>query len=443
MSHIVHGRSGRITYSVPDDWEAVVPDAEAIDSLAVQVGPEGEFAPNVVVTATAFNGHIGLFAQSAMEHLRTTLEDTVIVDVLPWSADQSIPGDPTEHGRVIVYTHRSPQTGARLRGAEWLVTRAGVAAQMTSTSTVSQWPVFASLFAEIGSTLRIEGPEEEAAQPKDLPQASTDPFLSDLAGVPVERLDGLAALQRYQHEGLTMHGESFALFTSLAEGERLGRLTDARSSSALAELTELGLVEATSLSESGQTLALIFQESGASLRITAAADQGSTSFHAWVAGEHALTVAGPDRTSLLSGPQQATPGPDQVTVAVMPVDELTTDLIRWAGVQPTWNLPVFPSTVPEEVVERRWAGDTSLPDSVSPTLEAVWNQPWFLWTFEASGPRSAVPAAAYLNAGRMGHYAWGRSDEGIVMVPLDALTILDRFEDALQACLYGREPRIG
>ena len=29
------------------------------------------------------------------------------------------------------------------------------------------------------------------------------------------------------------------------------------------------------------------------------------------------------------------------------------------------------------------------------------------------------------------------------MVPLDALTILDRFEDALQACLYGREPRIG
>lgn len=444
MSQLVQGRSGRVNYSVPDDWEAVVPETEDIDSLAVLPGPQGEFAPNVVVTVNEFDGHVGLFAQSVVDHLRTTLEDAVVVDVLPWPADQSIPDDPTREGRVVVYTHRSPRTGSRLRGAEWLITRAGIAAQMTTTTTVSQWPVFASLFSEIGSTLRIEGPESPDTTPPALPAASTDPFLSELAGLPIERLDGLGVLQRFEFQGLTMSGESFALFTALADGERIGRLTEAEHDQSLAELAELGLVEGAELSEAGSTFALIYQESAASLRLTAAAAAGSSSFHAWAVGEYALIVTGPDCTSMVTEPTEDTPGPGQVTVAVTPLDELTTELVRWTGLQPSWHLPVFPSTVSEEAIDRRWSGETEPPvDDANPTLEALWQQPWFLWTFEAAGPKTDIGPSTYLNAGSMGHYAWGRSDEGIVMVPLASVTILDRLEDALQACLYGREPRIG
>lgn len=452
MSKLANGRSGRVGYRVPDDWEITLPEAEGVDSLALQVGPEGTFAPNVVVTVNDYTGSSAVFCQSAMDHLRISLEDTVIVDVLPWSPngasvpDQADVHDVAEQGRVIVYTHRSPQTGARLRGAEWLLVRSGTAVQMTSTAQVPQWPVFASLFSEIASSITVtdEGGTEgtgPGSPADDLPEASRDRFLSELTGTVVEQLHGLAEFQPYVHQGIRVRGEAFALFTDLADGNRIGRLDPPERQKVAKELQDAGLTDRGGLSETGETLAIFLQETMASLRITAAFAGGSSAFHAWVTGNHALTVAGPGYTDYLYGAEGDMPGTDEVTVAVVPLMDLTTEAARWVGLQPAWNLPVFPSALPEALVDGRWAGMALPPDDASPTLQALWEEQWFAWTLEAQGPKSTAPSQVFLNGGRMGHYAWGRTGDDIAMIPTAGVTIFDRVEELLQASLFGREAR--
>ncbi|MDI3329928.1 MAG: hypothetical protein QJR09_04225 [Micrococcus sp.] len=453
MSKLAEGRSGRVGYRVPDDWEITIPEAEGVDSLALQVGPEGTFAPNVVVTVNDYTGSIAGFCLAAMDHLRITLEDTVIVDVLPWSPGGTVTPDGmavdgiADQGRVIVYTHRSPRSGTRLRGAEWLTVQSGTAVQMTSTAQVSQWPVFASLFSEIASSITVAvRSEAEGTGPgspaDDLPEASRDTVLGELTGTVVEQLHGLAEFQRYTHQGIRLRGEAFALFTELADGKRIGRLDPPERRSAARELEEAGLAGTGGLSEAGDTLATFLQQTMASLRITAAFAGGSSAFHAWVAGNHALTVAGPGYTDWLYGTGEDSPAMDEVTLAVVPLMDLTTEAARWVGLQPAWNLPVFPSACPQGLIDGRWAGIAPPPEDASPTLRILWEEQWFAWTVEARGPESTSPAQVYLNGGRMGHYAWGRAGEDIVMIPTAGVTVLDRFEEMLQASLFGREARI-
>lgn len=115
-------------------------------------GPEGTFAPNLIVTVNPYDGVIDDLLDRAVHGLTTTLQKPYHFDVRIWDkglgVDASEPGsssdtvDVSAMGRTIAHAHESPQTGATLRSAEWLFIDQGLAVQVTGTTTAAQWPVF-------------------------------------------------------------------------------------------------------------------------------------------------------------------------------------------------------------------------------------------------------------------------------------------------------------
>lgn len=143
---LISGRTGKASFRIPTQWvsESV---RDEIELLAYLPGPADEFAPNVVVTALPFDGTLEDFALRAVDGLMAKLVNPYIVDVRLWDVP----------GRVIHYTHLSPENQLRLRTCEFLSIQAGLALQVSATSTTSQWPVFSDLFEQIArSTTPME-----------------------------------------------------------------------------------------------------------------------------------------------------------------------------------------------------------------------------------------------------------------------------------------------
>lgn len=449
MSQPVNGRTGRVTFDVPDNWTVEASERSEVESMAYLRGPEGVFAPNVVLTLNDFSGTVAEFAINVLEGIASTLVAPVIIDVLPWTPGEGLADDPASAGRVVVYSHLSPQTGTRLRVAEWITTAAGVAAQLTTTSTVAQWPVFGSQFGEIADTLSIIGAERPSApgQGADgIPEAARDEFLTHLTGQPVERIDGLATMQPYPNEGQWVHGEALKLLSDMAEGLKIGRLNAAAYERPLEELARLDLVKDRSLTEDGEFLADFFRDPAASIRITANYGMNEPSFQAWVVDETVLIAASTGYVAATEGKSGGQPSSDHFNVQVSRLNDLSTLIAQWVGLQPAWNLPVFPMVVPDDVLTRRWQGDGTFPDDASETMRSMWHENWFVWNLIAVGPEAESGPYSYVNAGRMGHYRLGAEEgphgEGTAFVPTPSAAIYDQLEDTIQACIFGREPRL-
>ena len=449
MSLTVTGRTGRVTFDVPENWTIEPSERQEVESIAYLRGPDGVFAPNVVLTVNDFSGTVAEFAINVLEGITSTLLSPVIIDVLPWTPGGGIAEEPASAGRVVVYSHLSPQTGTRLRVAEWLTTAAGTAAQLTTTSTVAQWPVFGSQFGEIADTLTIVGAESPSAPgqgAEDIPEAARDEFLTQLTGQPVERIHGLATVQPYPNEGQWVHGEALKLLSDMAEGLKIGRLSAAAHERPLTELARVGLVQDRSLTEDGDFLAEFFRDPSASIRVTADYGTNEPSLQAWVVGETALIAASTGYVAATEGKDGGQPSPDHFNVQVSRLNDLSTLIAQWVGLQPAWNLPVFPMVVPDDVLTRRWQGDGTFPEGASETLQTMWHENWFVWNLIAVGPESESGPYSYVNAGRMGHYRLGAEEgpegEGTAFVPTPAAAIYDQLEDTIQACVFGRAPRL-
>jgi hypothetical protein len=140
---LISGRTGKASFRIPTQWvsESV---RDEIELLAYLPGPADEFAPNVVVTALPFDGTLDDFALHALEGLTGKLLQPYIVDVQLWDVP----------GRVIHYTHQSPENQLRLRTCEFLTIQNGLALQVSTTSTTSQWPLFSELFEQIARSTR-------------------------------------------------------------------------------------------------------------------------------------------------------------------------------------------------------------------------------------------------------------------------------------------------
>lgn len=140
---LIAGRTGKASFRIPSPWvsESV---RDEIELLAYLPGPSDEFAPNVVVTALPFDGTLDDFALRAVDGLKSKLLKPYIVDVRLWDVP----------GRVIHYTHQSPENQLRLRTCEFLSIQNGLALQVTTTSTASQWPIFSDLFEQIARSTK-------------------------------------------------------------------------------------------------------------------------------------------------------------------------------------------------------------------------------------------------------------------------------------------------
>lgn len=450
MTHTATGRSGRVTFQVPDLWTVETPERDEIDALAYLRGPEGTFAPNAVLTVNPYEGSIAQFSIEALDSLHSTLDSPVIIDVRPWEPGEHLPDSPAAAGRVITYTHRSPQTGATLRGAEWLVTGHGIAAQLTTTTDVAQWAVFAPDMVQIAASITFTGTERPSAPvqgAESIPEQAQDPLLTALTETPIERIDGLARLQPYPNEGPWIHGSSLALLSEMSQGRKIGRLETGSYREQLTELQECGFVAGRELSEDGKTLSLFMSEAQVSVRVTAHYGSNTPSFQAWVVGDAVLVTASTSYVAAVTGERDGQPSPDHFNVQIVPLDRLTTLMAQWVGLQPAWTVPVFPVVVPEDRVQARWSGDETFPEGANETMQALWHEGWFAWDVLMVSPAMQLDPISYLNAGRMGHFSIGTdaSDQGsgIAFVPLPSVSILDRLEDSLQSVLFNRDRLVG
>jgi hypothetical protein len=160
---LVAGRTGRASFRLEEPWtsESV---RDEVELLAYVRGPQGTFAPNLVVTVNPYDGGIDQFLGHALEGISRSLSAPYVFDVRVWDKDGDVdveqgpaplPGrtDLGAFGRAVHYSHRSPESGATLRACEWLFLAGGLAVQATGTATPAQWPVFGRGLERIASTL--------------------------------------------------------------------------------------------------------------------------------------------------------------------------------------------------------------------------------------------------------------------------------------------------
>nr|NLD40562.1 hypothetical protein [Actinomycetales bacterium] len=435
MAHIVNGLSGRVRFTVPDGWAVQESPRPEVESLAYLEGPEGSFAPNAVLTLNEYEGGISEFMVNAVDGLLNALEDVFVIDIDAWSPAMRADAGFAGTGRMISYTHRSPETGARVRATEWLLAGSGLAVQLTTSAGVGQWPVFGDTFMQIADSLEFtRGDRLPAANP--IPATALDEPASAAAGIEMERIHGLAAVQDYPwEEGSWLTGSAVALFAELAQGGRVGRFMLRGAARELEQLSALGLVEGSALTESGDGLADFLREPSAAVRIGADREEQEAAFQAWIHGPAVLIVADP-----FGEPEDPTVGRTNLMVA--PLVDLSTLMARWVGLQPAWNLPIAPTTIDGEGLATSATGRPGLPEDANPALRALWEEPWTVWHLFAQGPESEVGPVPYLNGGRSGHLIMVPDEEGLNLFPAKSRTVFDNFEEVIQASIYGRIARI-
>ncbi|MDN6331733.1 MAG: hypothetical protein L0J58_04190, partial [Micrococcaceae bacterium] len=94
-----------------------------------------------------FDDTLDKLAVRAIDGLTDHLVNSFIVDVRLWDVP----------GRVIHYTHQSPDDRLRVRACDFLTIQNGLALQVTTTCAVSDWPAFSEIFEQIArSTTAME-----------------------------------------------------------------------------------------------------------------------------------------------------------------------------------------------------------------------------------------------------------------------------------------------
>lgn len=430
----VAGASGRVLFDVPEGWVFENGPRKEVESLAFLPGPEGAFAPNAVLTLNDYAGGISEFMADVVNGALQSLEDVTFIDIDPWSPDERTDLGPAGSGRSITYTHRSPRTGARLRATEWLMVGNGLAVQLTTTAGVGQWVVFSDTFEKIAASLRFDGDGVGSVHDNPIPASARDELASEFLGHEVERFAGLRPAQPFPYdEGEWVLGSAMQLFSEMAEGG-VGSLTMAGMSDELADLERLGFLEDGALTESGAAIAEFFRTPNASLRLTSASDPSENAvFQAWVSGPAVfISVHGVDT------PER--PSEDHALVLLRPIGDLSSLMARWVGLQPAWHLPVQPDRLAHGDMVARAHGGGGLPEDANPVLRTLWQEPLESWDILAVGPASSIGPITYLDAGSLGHYSVIADEAGATYLPAPSSVVFDNFEEAIQACLYGRQP---
>lgn len=433
---IVTGLSGRVLFEIPEGWVSEESPREEVESLAYLPGPQGSFAPNAVLTLNEYAGGISEFMAETIGGILKSLEDVVFIDIEPWSPDERTELGPAGSGRSITYTHRSPRTGARLRATEWLMAGNGLAVQLTTTSGVGQWAVFADTFEQIAASLRFDGDGIGTVHENRIPASAHDAIASEFFGHEVERFGGLRPVQPFPYdEGEWVLGSAMQLFAEIAENGSVGSFTSAGMASEVADLERVGLLDDGELTESGTTIAEFLAAPNASIRLTSHSLHGEDAFfQAWVSGPAVfISVHG------VEAPGR--PSEDHALILLRPVGDLSSLMARWVGLQPSWHLPIQPDYLPHGAMVERAEGRGGLPADASPVLRAVWDQPLTSWDILAVGRESSIGPVTYLNAGDLGQYSVVADGEGATYLPSPSSVVFDNFEEAIQSCVYGRQAR--
>ncbi|GAA4381915.1 hypothetical protein [Paeniglutamicibacter cryotolerans] len=435
---------------------------EEVELFAAMPPAENEFTPNIVVTVNAYAGTLQDFSRLALAGLESSLSETRIVDVGSWAyrfqnpdAGGNVPtdalGEPlaSHEGRAIEYTHRAPN-GRTVSGVDYLVLLSGWAIQISTTTAIQTRFIFDGDFERMARStvaLRAAGPADAADHVPAPAMHGIDPIATDVLGEEAEDLSLQLTSGADVGAGNWISGEALARIPELQDAV-VGRLGAMTADPVLDELRGLGLMENGRLGGVGQFMAAALSDASARLRLTGRFLDHESLFQAFAYGDQALVIAGPGYGPLILNQAWDSPAQGALKVQILPLSELTSSVSRWAGAGPAWNLHVAPFMFEQELIEERFGGEAPLPEGAGQVLEQVWNQPWFIWQLEVEGPRGAVPACTYVNAGPRGNYRIGTVEEPgsgdvkTAMWATESALIFRQVEDALQAAYFGRDARL-
>ncbi|MGF9662698.1 hypothetical protein AAIH25_12590 [Arthrobacter crystallopoietes] len=227
----------------------------------------------------------------------------------------------------------------------------------------------------------------------------TEAFASAHTGEQLEQLSGIAAKQPYASRGPWLTAGSLQLLQAAAESGKLGRFGIAGKAAELAPLVSAGLLtDKGKLTGQGRLVTSPWQDSVASLRITAQYRGRASVFQAWLGPEGCLVLAGPSSDQFLAGHPQAGHQLD-----FLALDHLYPAIAAWIGIAPAWSLASEPLSIDLQTVNRRFGDETvPVPEGADPVLVNMWRQPWFVWQLLVE-PGSGRPET-FINAGESGHY---------------------------------------
>ncbi|RZU63493.1 hypothetical protein [Zhihengliuella halotolerans] len=450
----VNGIGRVLTMEIPGTWVAAEPSPE-VELFATMPPAENEFTPNIAVTALPYTGTLADFSRKAMSSLASDLREGRIVNVDEWAqriavndADVVVEDEyglpqAAHEGRLIEYTHRNPE-GETVYGVDYLYLENGWAIQASTTTSLPSRIIFDDAFQQIVRSIEVlRSPNRDDVEGRRIEIGSTLDRIAT-AAEKVEREELFEELARSASigVGIWMTGEALARTSELQDAV-LGRLA-AASDPVLAELIDLGIVENGRLSALGELISVALTESVVRVRLTGRFGDGETMLQIFVLGPWAVVAAEQGYGPRVLNQPWHPDDPARFNVQVLPVTEVTSAMLRWAGAGPAWNLHLEVPFIPIPLFEERLGGEAPLPEGAGPVTGAVWQNPWFSWGLDVETNGERVDPIHYVNAGDRGHYRIGLADNPVtgagevLLLPTDSGFISRQFEDSLQAAIFGR-----
>jgi hypothetical protein len=267
-----------------------------------------------------------------------------------------------------------------------------------------------------------------------------DPVASEATGGPLPDVSSFRARQAHPFEGAWLPARAIELLGQLGEGLVLGRFARSGKRGQLAALEEAGLLEEGRPTEAGALVHAAMESPEASFRIAGGAGGRQSLYQAWVREGLATVVAGPGAESMEDPEASGRPSPEHLNVKVVPLLDLSTDMARWVGLAPAWNLGLEPETIGVDVFSAKLAGGRpQVPAGANGPLAEVLDAPWFFWMFEGACPAYELDPMTHVNTGRRGQYRIGQPDGGdVLLLPAGSSYVFDQLEDRIQAMVHQR-----
>lgn len=237
------------------------------------------------------------------------------------------------------------------------------------------------------------------------PQPALDPYLTSI-GEPVEDLSRIMASQPFRSVGPSLDRADLEALVAAGRPALLRRSTPPA-------LVEADLMDGRGrLTDSGRSVHAMLTAADGRLRVESVRGSTPLVLDVYVRQGWALTVSTRSPAAIAEPPR----GQDIVTTATrigldhVDAARVPMDVAAWVGLAPAWSLATEPVDVPEALLRRRVDDPTTPPaPDADAHLRYVWQQPWFLWTLQASGSTSG---RIMVNAGRAGHFALTTPDGG-------------------------------
>ncbi|GHD04237.1 hypothetical protein GCM10008096_11320 [Zhihengliuella salsuginis] len=426
---------GTVHLNLPEAWEAVAaPQATAAFAHPALDGLG--FRPNVVIRESVYSSSAAALAAYSLATTRAVFNNCYFV------SHDEVEIDGTE-GRRQRYTYDGG--GFSLVVERFLLVRGGHALELTTTAPI--WMAYEVLEgnAFVAGSLSWDrtGPAH-APGPADADPASGireprhDPWLTELAGHPVEDLSKLPAVQAFSSEGPLLDAATVEFLLQQHKRHRLGRFDLLSHQPMVDRLVEAELMEQDG--RFGKSLEFMFgalREPDFTVAVDGRHEGVGTSLRVYAGAGRALVLAGAAASELVhgTGPGERVPE-GSARFDVVGIEALPALIAAWAGVGPAWSVAGN--------VTRLAAGDFLLgcdgtlqpPGDADAASRRLIEQPWFAWNMSIEGTGFE---RSWLNAGAAGQYAVGALDDGgTEMSPVPSVQVWDVLMQELGAATIAR-----